>query len=171
MDPLWERERGRENNHVRKIPRAIYRLYDLFWPDCSEIFKARNIHVCFKTGSFLSFLKSRKTYSGRTFSLISLSFITPPKNKRITWHSLLHRRFYLFIRCFIDLWGGINQWLFTQYDVARGILKFQCKTWEFRATSYSVNNHRFITHAHVCGTWPGNRLSTRRNTQDNKFCL
>ena len=65
-----------------------------------------NIRVCFKMGSFLSFLKSRKTYSGRTFSLISLSFITPPKNKHITWHSLLHRRFYLFIRCFIDLWGG-----------------------------------------------------------------
>ena len=129
---LRERERDREieNNHVRKIPRAIYKLYDLFWPDCSEIFKALNIHVCFKMGHFLSFLKSRKTYSVRTFSLISLSFITPLKNKRITWHSLLHRRFYLFIRCFIDLWGG-----------------------------------------NVCGTWPGNRLSTRRNTQDNKFCL
>ena len=28
--------------------------------------------------------------------------------------------------------------LFTEYDVARGILRFQCKTWEFRATSYSV---------------------------------
>ena len=95
-------QRERENNHVRKIPRAIYKLYDLFWPDCSEIFKARNIHVCFKMGPFLSFLKSHKTYS--TFSLISLSFITPPKNKCITWHSLLHCRFYLFIRCFIDLW-------------------------------------------------------------------
>ena len=78
-----ERERDRENNHVRKIPRAIYKLYILFYPDCSEIFKARNIHVCFKMGPFLSFLKSRKTYNGRTFSLISLSFITPPKNKRI----------------------------------------------------------------------------------------
>ena len=29
-------------------------------------------------------------------------------------------------------------WLFTEYDVARGILKFQCKTWEVHATSYSV---------------------------------
>ena len=29
--------------------------------------------------------------------------------------------------------------LFTEYEVARGILKFQCKTWQFRATSYSVN--------------------------------
>ena len=28
----------------------------------------------------------------------------------------------------------------TEYDVARGILKFQCKTWEGRATSYSVNS-------------------------------
>ena len=36
----------------------------------------------------------------------------------------------------------INWWLFTEYDVAWGILKFQCKTWEFRATSYSVNNHQ-----------------------------
>ena len=133
MDTLWkrerERERERENNHVRKIPRAIYKHYDSFWPDCLEIFKARNIHACFKTGPFLSFLKSRKTYSGRTFSLISLAFITPPKNKCVACHSLLHRRFYLFIWCFIDLWGG---------------------------------NVR-----HVCGTWPGNRLSTRRNTQDN----
>ena len=29
-------------------------------------------------------------------------------------------------------------WLFTEYDVAWGILKFQCKTWEFHAMSYSV---------------------------------
>ena len=78
------RERERESNHVRKIPRALYKLHDLFCPDRSEIFKARIIHVCFKMGSFLSFLKSRKTYSGRIFSLINLSFITPPKNKRIT---------------------------------------------------------------------------------------
>ena len=35
-------------------------------------------------------------------------------------------------------------WLFTEYDVARGILKFQWKTWEFRATSYSVNGHAII---------------------------
>ena len=28
-------------------------------------------------------------------------------------------------------------WLFTEYDVARGILKVECKTWEIRATSYS----------------------------------
>ena len=34
--------------------------------------------------------------------------------------------------------------LFTEYDVARGILKFQCKTWEFRATSYSVNSKAII---------------------------
>ena len=31
-------------------------------------------------------------------------------------------------------------WLFTEYDVAWGILKFQCKTWEFRGTSYSLNS-------------------------------
>ena len=35
-------------------------------------------------------------------------------------------------------------WLFIEYDVARGILKFQCKTWEFRATSYSVNSQGII---------------------------
>ena len=35
---------------------------------------------------------------------------------------------------------GTVVWLFTEYDVARAILKFQCKTWEFRATSYSVNS-------------------------------
>ena len=32
----------------------------------------------------------------------------------------------------------------TEYDVARGILKFQCKTWEVRATSYSVNSKAII---------------------------
>ena len=128
-----ETEREREKNHVRKIPREIYRLYDLFWPDCSEIFKARNIDVCFKMGPFLSFFKSRKTYSGRSFSLISLSFISPPKNKRITWHSLLHRRFYLFIPCFIDLWGG--------------------------------NVRQCLWHV------TSNRLSTHRNTQEDKCCL
>ena len=30
--------------------------------------------------------------------------------------------------------------LFTEYDVARGILNFQRKTWEFRAMSYSTNS-------------------------------
>ena len=39
----------------------------------------------------------------------------------------------------------INRWLLTEYEVARGILKFQCKTWKFRVTSYSVNSHRFIS--------------------------
>ena len=34
--------------------------------------------------------------------------------------------------------------MFTEYDVARGILKLQCKTREFRATSYSVNKHAII---------------------------
>ena len=39
---------------------------------------------------------------------------------------------------------GINRWLFTEYDVARNS---QVLHWTFsipRATSYSVNNHRFI---------------------------
>ena len=31
-------------------------------------------------------------------------------------------------------------WLFTEYEVAWGILKFQCKTWELLATSYLVNS-------------------------------
>ena len=35
-------------------------------------------------------------------------------------------------------------WLFTEYDVARGILKFRCKTWEFRGTSYSVTSQAII---------------------------
>ena len=35
-------------------------------------------------------------------------------------------------------------WLFTEFDVQRGILKFQYKTWEFRATSYSVNSGAII---------------------------
>ena len=34
-------------------------------------------------------------------------------------------------------------WLFTEY-VAWGILKCQCKTWGFRATSYSVNSQAVI---------------------------
>ena len=35
-------------------------------------------------------------------------------------------------------------WLFTEYEVARGILSFQCKTWEFRGTSYSVTSQTII---------------------------
>ena len=35
-------------------------------------------------------------------------------------------------------------WLFTEYDVARGILKIQCKTWKFRAMSYSINSKAII---------------------------
>ena len=34
--------------------------------------------------------------------------------------------------------------LFTEYYVARGILKLLCKTWEFPATSYSVNSQGII---------------------------
>ena len=34
--------------------------------------------------------------------------------------------------------------LLTEYDVARGILKFQCTIWEFRAASYSVNSQAII---------------------------
>ena len=32
----------------------------------------------------------------------------------------------------------------AEHDVARGILKFQCKTWEFRATSCSRHPNIFI---------------------------
>ena len=35
---------------------------------------------------------------------------------------------------------GIVALVFTEYDVAREILKLPCKTWIFRATSYSVNS-------------------------------
>ena len=34
--------------------------------------------------------------------------------------------------------------LLIEYDVARGILKFLSKTWEFHATSYSVNSQAII---------------------------
>ena len=33
---------------------------------------------------------------------------------------------------------------YLEHDVARGILKFQCKTWEFRATSCSRHSDLFI---------------------------
>ena len=33
---------------------------------------------------------------------------------------------------------------FTEYDVTRGILKWLCKTWKFRAASYSVNSQGII---------------------------
>ena len=45
---------------------------------------------------------------------------------------------------FIDLVHATVAWLFTEYDVARGIPKFQYQTWEFRATSYSVNSQAII---------------------------
>ena len=45
---------------------------------------------------------------------------------------------------YIDIINGTVAWLFTEHDVARGILKFQCKTWEFLATSYSVNSQVII---------------------------
>ena len=34
--------------------------------------------------------------------------------------------------------------LFTECDVVRGILKFPCKIWEFRATLYSINSQAII---------------------------
>ena len=47
--------------------------------------------------------------------------------------------------CVFFFWGGGVQIcyssLFTEYDVARGILKFQCKTWEFRDTSCLVTGN------------------------------
>ena len=56
---------------------------------------------------------------------------------------------------------GTVAWLFTEYDVARGILKFQYKTWEFRGTSYSINSQaiilvlRYITCYKTLGNWFG----------------
>ena len=38
--------------------------------------------------------------------------------------------------------------MFTEYDIAREIQKFQFKTWEFRATSYSVNSQASVS-AHI----------------------
>ena len=40
--------------------------------------------------------------------------------------------------------GSIVSYLFTEHDVARGILKVLGKIWEFRATSYSVNSQGII---------------------------
>ena len=38
----------------------------------------------------------------------------------------------------------INRSEYLEHDVALGILKFQCKTWEFRATSCSRHPDLFI---------------------------
>ena len=39
----------------------------------------------------------------------------------------------------------INRSGYLEHDVARGILKLQCKTWEFRATSCCRHPDLFIT--------------------------
>ena len=46
-----------------------------------------------------------------------------------------------YILCAITVARPFTEYM---YDVARGILKFKCKTWECRATSYSVNSHAII---------------------------
>ena len=46
--------------------------------------------------------------------------------------------------CVVNVSSCTMAWLFTEYDIARGILKFQCKIWEFRAKSYSVNGQAFM---------------------------
>ena len=62
--------------------------------------------------------------------------------------------------------------MFTVYDVARGILKLQCKPWEFRATSYSVNsqaiipNNRNKHHCNLANDHTGTCLDSNRNTDD-----
>ena len=38
----------------------------------------------------------------------------------------------------------INTFGYLEHDVARGILKFQCKPWEFRATSCSRHSNVFM---------------------------
>ena len=38
----------------------------------------------------------------------------------------------------------INRSGYLEHDVAQGILKFQCKTWELRATSRSIHPNLFI---------------------------
>ena len=53
--------------------------------------------------------------------------------------------------------------LFTEYYVARGILKSLCKTWEFRATSYSVNSQGIIAPRFVTNNFVGLTL-TREST-------
>ena len=67
--------------------------------------------------------------------------------------------------------------LFTEYDVARGILKFQCKTWEFRSTSYYVNSQANFFYIYVlrkvrigtipelsCEKWDSHFVGRSRNS-------
>ena len=59
-------------------------------------------------------------------------------------------------------------WLFTEYDLARGILKFQCKTWEFHATSYSVKSQAIIARGILkfqCKAWEFRAASVSVNSQ------
>ena len=45
---------------------------------------------------------------------------------------------------FIYIFTDTVAWRFTEYDVARGQLKFQCNTWDIRAMSCSVNSQTII---------------------------
>ena len=53
----------------------------------------------------------------------------------------LNKCVYAFVLCTVAS-------MFTEYDIAREIQKFQFKTWEFRATSYSVNSQASVS-AHI----------------------
>ena len=82
---LRERERERERDRERII---MYGKYPGQYIDCMiysdqtvRKYSRHVIYVCFKIGPFLSFLYSRKTYSGRSFSLISLSFYNAAKEQ------------------------------------------------------------------------------------------
>ena len=104
----------------------------LYWPDCSKILKARNIHICEWAILFSFFLESLKTYV--TYSGHTLSFISRHQRTNVLHDRLCN------ITAFICLFGTL-----LIYEA--------------------------VTYARVCGTCPANRLSTRRNTQGNKFCL
>ena len=82
----------------------------LYWPDCSKIFKARNIHLCVLCHFFLSFLKSHKTYSGRT-----LSFISRRKRTKVLHDTLCN------IAAFICSFGALLIYEAVTYARVRGL--------------------------------------------------
>ena len=81
-------------------------------------------------------LQSQQTFYFKIRKINSKTFVKKKKQKK---------KLSVYSKTRITLSDSdIVAWLFTEYDVAWGILKFQCKTWEFRITSYSVNSQAII---------------------------
>ena len=55
----------------------------------------------------------------------------------------------------------INTFGYLEHDIARGILKIQCKPWEFRATSCSRHPDVLIVNFHVCVCLGNNPMFVR----------